>query len=198
VNLAPSPCIAELIGRHRHRRKSGGGLRLHESESLAELRGNEVAQADIVDQHQQPDVARCLLRGDTDRNVAGDDRDLGFEVDAPRLVGQHDVVASALQAVRAALIHQRIGPEFRWHCRSTGTAYQLDVVHIRRAIQPLVSAWQWRHRFCRIERGGIRQSSGIELDRQRHKRRCDAIPIVESGLQRARDFRHGNAVMEIA
>jgi len=49
------------------------------------------------------------------RHVAGDHCDLGLEVDAPRLVGQFDVITRTEHVVGGALVHQRIGPELGRH-----------------------------------------------------------------------------------
>ena len=79
------------------------------------------------------------------RHVVDDDRDLGLEVDAPGLVGHHDRIARAEEGVGAALVHQRIGPEAFRHLGAARLAHQLDVVHVGRAVRPLVGARQRRH-----------------------------------------------------
>ena len=100
---------------------------------------------------------------DAHRHVVGDDRDLGLEIDAPGLVGHRDRIARAEERVGAALVHQRIGPEARRHLRAARLAHQLDVVHVGRAVGPLIGARQGRGAFL-----------GRELARRRAIRRLPA------------------------
>src|SRR5688572_1589803 len=58
VELAVPEAVAELLGGDEDRRQSRGGLRLEEAEALAELAGDEVAQADVVDQPDEQDVGQ--------------------------------------------------------------------------------------------------------------------------------------------
>ena len=117
--------------------KAARGLRLEEPEALPQLRRNEIAQADVVDEHQQSDVAAGVGGLRRHRHVAGDDGDFGLEVDAPGFVGEQDVVARAQHVVGRALVHQRIGPELGRHRRAARAPHELDVVHVRRTIRPL-------------------------------------------------------------
>jgi hypothetical protein len=140
--LAVAPGGAEFVGRHRHRREGRGRLGLQETETLGQFGGNQVAQADIVDQHQQADLLRALLGRCRQRHVAGDHRHLGLEIDAPGFVtGQYRIAGSG-EAVRTALVHQRIGPELGRQLGAARLAHQFDVIDVGRAIGPLVGARQ--------------------------------------------------------
>ena len=59
-----------------------------------------------------------------------------------RLVGQRDRIARGQHAVRAALVHQRVGPEGLGHLGAARLPHQFDVVHIGRAVGPLIGARQ--------------------------------------------------------
>src|SRR3546814_16916129 len=69
-----------------------------------------------------------------------------------------DVAARIEEAVAAALIHQRVGPETRRHFSATRLAYQRDMIDVGRAVRPLIGTRQRRMAACRIE--GLR--FGIE------------------------------------
>ena len=59
-----------------------------------------------------------------------------------------------MKAVRAALIHQRIGPERRRHLRAARLAHQFDMRDVGRAVGPLIGARQRRCAVVRVERRG--------------------------------------------
>ena len=58
----------------------------------------------------------------------------------------------ARKAVRAALIHQGIGPEARGHLGAARLAHELDMVHVGRAVGPLIGARQRRQAGRFVER----------------------------------------------
>src|SRR3546814_6724510 len=90
--------------------------------------------------------------------IVRDDRDRGFKVDAMFFADGDDVAARIEEAVAAALIHQRVGPETRRHFSATRLAYQRDMIDVGRAVRPLIGTRQRRMAACRIE--GLR--FGIE------------------------------------
>ena len=65
MHLAVAPMRAQFVRRHRHRRKRRRRLRLKKTEPLLQFLRNQIAQADVVDQHQQPDMRRAACAGDT-------------------------------------------------------------------------------------------------------------------------------------
>ena len=197
VDLAAVPRVAELVRRHRDRRERGRGLRLVEAETLGELGGNQVAQRPVVREHQQLDVLARLVGTRAHRHVVGDHRDLALEVDAELLARHHDVLAGAEKIVRASLVDERIGPETRRHLRAARLAHQLDVIHVRRAIDPLIRTRQRRH--CAFETKRSRRDSALlerlgRVAQQRHAPR----PVVERLLQRTREMRYGQRARQAA
>ena len=90
-------------------------------------------------------------RRDAARHVAGDDDDLGLEVAAPGLVGERDRVARPQHLVGGALVHERIGPEALRHLGAARLPDQLDMVHIGRAVRPLIGARQRRGGLALVE-----------------------------------------------
>ena len=131
---------------------SSAGIRLRKLTSLTSITSRTCAQ--------------CIAGRASHRHVAGDDGDLGFEVDAVGLVAMHDVGSRAQHAVGGALVHQRIGPELRRHHRAARAAHELDVIDVRRAVDPLVRARQRRHRIARVERPRIGNASRAESHRR--------------------------------
>ena len=143
-DLAAVPGVAQLVRRNGDGRKRTRGLRLEKAEPLAELGRNEAAQRHVVDEHDEPDRGPRGIDIGSHRHVVDDDGDLAFHVDAPGFVGHHDRRARRQEAVGAALVHQRIGPEARRHLRAARLAHQFDMVDVCRAVDPLVSAGQRR------------------------------------------------------
>ena len=99
-------------------------------------------------------AAAASSRDAAHRHVAGDHRDLGLEVDAPGFGRHRDRLARTEERVGAALVHQRIGPERRRHLGAAGSADELDVVHIGRAVGPLIGARQRRGAIVLVEAEG--------------------------------------------
>ena len=56
VKLALRPASAKRVGRDEHWRETRCGFGMEEAEALGQFAGNEVAQADVVGQPDQPDV----------------------------------------------------------------------------------------------------------------------------------------------
>src|SRR3546814_13909821 len=83
--------------------------------------------------------------------IVRDDRDLGFKVDAMFFADGDDVAARIEEAVAAALIHQRVGPETRRHFSAPRLAYQRDMIDVGRAVRPLIGTRQRRMAACLIE-----------------------------------------------
>ena len=148
---------------------------------------DEVAQADVVDQHDEPDRGARLLRRRAHRNVASHYRDLALEVDAPGLVGQRDRVARSEEGIRPALIHQRVGPEALRHLGAARLAHQLDVVDVGRTVDPLVGARQRRHAAGGVEVEMAARAAVVQAVGQFGQLRRDKAPVVERRLQRRRD-----------
>src|SRR3546814_19823112 len=89
--------------------------------------------------------------------IVRDDRDLGFKVDAMFFADGDDVAARIEEAVAAALIHQRVGPETRRHFSATRMAYQRDMIDVGRAVRPLIGTPQGRIAAGTID--GLRRSA---------------------------------------
>ena len=66
---------------------------MQEAETLAELGRDQVAQRDVVDERHEPDRRGGLGPRGPHRHVVGDDRHLGFEIDAPGVVRKSDRLA---------------------------------------------------------------------------------------------------------
>ena len=182
VQAPALPGAAELVGRHRHRAEGRGGLGLQETEALGQLAGDELAQAPVVGQHHQSNRFQRLCRRRTQGHVGGDHRDLGLEVDAPGFIGKGRVLHGAEQVVAATLVHQRVAVEALGHRGAARFAHQLHVVEVRRAVGPLVSAWQGRHALAWVERESVARFAAVERGVQVFKLRRDEVPVVEQSL----------------
>lgn len=90
------------------------------------------------------------------------------------------------KAVRVDLVHQRIGPERRRHIRAARFSDQLDMVYIRRAVDPLIGARERRRAGRLIERLRGKFVAFQRLGSLLKTRRMP-VPIIECGLQRGRD-----------
>ena len=76
----------------------------------------------------------CAAQGKVDSAFCGPWRgycNLAFEVDAPGFVGRQDVVARPQERVRAALVHERIGPEAFGHFGAARLAHEFHVIDVR-------------------------------------------------------------------
>ena len=164
-------------GEKRRRR-----LRLEEAEAFRELGRDQVAEANVVDEDDEADPAERLLARRSHRHVAGDHGDLGFEIDAIGLVRKRDRIARAEEAVGAALVHERIGPEACRHLRAARFSHELDMVHIGRAVRPLIGPGQGRGAIVLMEAEGG-HAAMFELLRQGLQLRSEPLPIVQSRLK---------------
>ncbi|MNI41295.1 hypothetical protein D3C73_955450 [compost metagenome] len=186
VQLAVLPALAQRVRRDEDRRQGAGRLGLDEAETLGQFAGDQVAQAHVVDQADQADRRQGLVAAGAERHVAGDDHDLGLQVAAPGLVLQRDGVARRQEAVGAALIHQRIGPEAFGHLGAAGLTHQFDVVHIGRAVRPLVGAGQGGGGLMLAE-AAARHGFVLQAFGQGAQLGLAALPVVQRRLQRRRD-----------
>ena len=116
----------------------------------------------------------------------GDDRNLGLEIDAVRLVRGRDRIARAEEAIGAALVDQRIGPEGLRHFRAPGFPDEFDMIHISRAVRPLIGAGQGACAIVLVEAERWDRAM-LELFRKVGEARRDALPFVESALQGRHD-----------
>src|SRR5690606_36058576 len=110
--------------------------------TLGQFAGDQVAQADVVDQAHELDVRGGLLRRHRHRHVVGDHHDLGFQVDAVGLVDHPHRVPRAVEAGAGGLVHQGVGIETLWHLGATRTAHAFDVRQVGTAVDELVGAGQ--------------------------------------------------------
>ena len=148
VEAPAVPGLAQFVRGNTDRAKGAGGLGLEEAEALAQLRGYQVAQGNVVDHHQQANPGGGLFRTRPHGDIAGNHRDLALEVDAPGAIGHDNGIAGSEKAVRTALVHQRVGPEALRHLRAASLAHQLHVINVGRAVRPL-------------ERPGQRRGAGL-------------------------------------
>ncbi|ABA48474.1 hypothetical protein BURPS1710b_0601 [Burkholderia pseudomallei 1710b] len=187
MQAAFAPVLAELVGRHGHRRERARRLALEEAEALRELGGNQVAQRHVVHERDEPHRFQRLVGRGAHRHVGRDHRDFRLEIDAPRLRCADDVVARAEEIVAAALVHQRIGPELGRHLGAARAAHELDVVHVRGAVRPLERARQRRHAIGGLERERVARAAVVQCVVQVAQLRRVERPVVEHALQRRRD-----------
>ena len=167
------PChsVAELVGRDGEGRERRRRLGLEEAEALGQLGRHEVAQRDVVGEHHQLDVRGGVVGARALRRVVEDDADLGLEVEAPRRVGEHDVVGGREQHARAALVDERVGAQRLRRLGAARLAHQDHVVQERRAVDPLVGARQRRVERAHVERLRRRRAA---LERARRARAASA------------------------
>jgi hypothetical protein len=187
VELAALPPLAEFRGGNEDGREGRGGLGLEEAEALGEFARDKVAQGDVVDETDEQDVLQSCVSGNAAGHVAGHHHHFGLEVAAPAFVGERDRTARRQHFVGRALVHQGIGPEAFGHLGAACLSDELDVVHISRAVGPLVGARQGRERVPLVEAHHrdrlMGEVGGEQLELRRHAR-----PVVEGGLQRRRDM----------
>ena len=124
---------------------------MEKTEALAQFGGDKSTQGDVIDQHDQQNLLGRLRGGRGHGDVVDDHRDLALKVNAPVFAGQGDVFTRPQEAVRAALIHQRIAPEARRQRRAARAAHQFNVIDIGRTVGPLKGARQRRAAGRRIE-----------------------------------------------
>ncbi len=127
-------------------------------------------------------AAAASSSGRAHRHVAQDHDDLAFEVDPPRLVRHRHRIAGAEEAIGSALVDQRVGPERRRHFGAARLPHQFDVVHVGRAVRPLVGARKRGGAIMLVETEG-RHGAVLQLLGEVLKLRRVALPVVECGLE---------------
>jgi hypothetical protein len=114
--------------------------------------------------------------------------DFSFEVATPRFVYQRNVVAGSQKLVRSTLVHQRIMPKAFGQRRAPRLADQFDMIHIGRAIRPLICTRQGGCGIMFVETFA-RYDGMFEISRQRLQTRRNLVPVVKCSLQCRRDVR---------
>ena len=142
VHFRTPPGIAEFVRRNGDRRKGARRLGLKKSETLGEFAGNQLSQRDVVNDHDQLDMAGRVLRADAHRHIARYDGDFGFEINSPVLARRKDRLMRTDERIGTALVHQRVRPETLRHFGATRLAHEFDMIDVSRAVGPLVGAWQ--------------------------------------------------------
>ena len=136
--------------------KARPGFALEEAEALRELRRDQVAQRHVVGEHHQPDVRAAPRRRYAHRHVVGDHRHLGFEIDAPGLVGERDrdrgrrENSPSRPGTSAGSVQKVAGMP-----SAARPPHQLDVDHIGPAVRPLIGAGQGCGAFCGSKAKGL-------------------------------------------
>ena len=186
MNLAVVPGIAQLVRCCRHRRERCRQLAVDEAGPLGQLGRDQAARRHVVDQHQQLDVVQGAVGRDAHRDVAGDHRNFGLQVEPPIVVAQLDRVLGSDEPIRCALVHQGVGPEPVGQLGPPRFAHQLHVGDVGGAVEPLEGAGQGRRAIGRIKGQPLDLADG-QRPRQRLKRRRQRLPAVEGRLQGRRD-----------
>ena len=179
MQTPPLPGIAQLVQRHRHRAESRGWFALEKAEALGQLIGNQVAQADVVDEHDQANTVQRIFGIRAHGHIAGDDGNLGLKVDTHGRAGHDHIVTGTDEVIAAALVHQRVTVEIGGYLGVARLAHQLHVVDIGRAIGPLVSTWQRRHAAQRVKREGMACLAAVELMRQILQLGSHITPVIQ-------------------
>ena len=152
LDAAAVPGRAQFVWRDGHRRERGRGLAVDEAEVLGDLRRDEIAQRDVVGQHDEADVLSCPVVRRAGRHVAKDDGHLGLEVDAPVFAGGMDGIAGADEVIGVALVHHRVFFRVGRHLGAACLAHQFGVRQVGGGVQPLVGARQGRGALPGLER----------------------------------------------
>ena len=142
VNAAVAPAFAELVGSDGERRERGGRLGVEEAKALGQLGGDEISQRHVVAQTEELDVPLGPGGAGPDGNIVENGADLGFEVEPPRGIAEHDIFRGREQRARAALIDERIGAQGFRRLGAARLANQDDVVEKRAAVDPFIGARQ--------------------------------------------------------
>ena len=124
------PGIAKLVRRDRDGREGARGFRLEKAEPFGKLARDQVAERDVVYQHDKPDQPGRAGLVDPHRHIAGDNGDFGLHVDAPAFIRNPDRRARRQEIVGPALIHQGVGPETLRHFSPACLPDERHMVHI--------------------------------------------------------------------
>lgn len=144
------PGCAQFVRCDCHRRKRCRALAVDKTKTFAQFRRDEIAQRHVVEDHQQADVIRGLVRWRTHRHIVKHYGDLGFEIDAPFLGQGLDRVARPDEIIRIALVHQRVLLEFGRHRRATRLPDKLNMREVGAGIEPLIGARQRRGKQSKV------------------------------------------------
>ena len=160
-SLPSCQALAQLVRRHRHRRERRRRLAVEEAEALGELGRDQIAQRDVVDQHHAAGCARAASAavapiGTSSVTTATSPSRSMPQASSASAMGSR----GAEKGVRAALVHQRIGPEARRHLGAARLAHQLDMVHVGRAVGPLIGARQRRRAAAFRSKSTIGKGAG--------------------------------------
>src|SRR5271157_3182594 len=138
------------------------------------------------------------LPGSSHRNVIGYDCDFPFQIEAETFIAwTMNRIGRSEEYVRAALIHQRINPERNGHLRAPGLSHERDMVHVGRAIDPLVGSRQRCSTGFFAERNCGYKAS-LELFRSRSEGGSDTRPVIERGLHRWRNAAGENRARQVS
>ena len=187
VQPAAVPGLAQFVQRDRDRAERRGRFALQKAEALGQFVRDQVAQAHVIGQHDQPDAVQRALGRCAHGQVGGNHGHLGFEVDAELLRRANHRVARAQEIVAAALVHQRVGVKTGRHFGLARGPHQFHVVDIGRPVGPLVGARQGRQTLARIEREGMARLAIVDGLVQVLQLRRNEVPVVQHLLQAVRD-----------
>ena len=188
------PGVTEFVRGHREGGERGGGFTVEEAEALLQLGRDQRAEGHVVADEDQANVLQRLVLGGALGHVAEDHADLGFEVEAPRWIGQRDGLGRIQEHAAAALVDEGIGLEGGRRLSIAGPSHQANMVEVGGAVDPLVGPGQGRSRHRGVE--GLATAS-----LQRFEGRAQAgftpIPVVEGCLQRRSDGCRGRPAAAI-
>jgi hypothetical protein len=143
MHPALHPVGSQFVGRDRHRAEGAAGLDWKKPKPLASSAGirlrSDTSLTSISRRMAWPHCA--ALAPIFTSPVTRPPRLRGR---CPSLPTGQDRVARADKGVRAALVHQRVGPERLRQLGTARLAHQFDVIDVGRAIGPLVGARQRR------------------------------------------------------
>jgi hypothetical protein len=188
VHAAVAPGVPELVRGHRERREGRRRLRHEKAEAFFQLRGDEPAIRDVVREQHEPDVRFRVDARRTLRRCAEHDRDFALEIQTPVRIRQHQRIPWTEQHAGTALIHERFGTQRLRQLGSSGLSHERDVREIRRAVHPFVRTWQRRGESAWIHGFGV-NFPGVQRGRQAFQSGPRVVPVIQCGLERARDCR---------
>ena len=183
MHLAAAPGVAQLVGRDGDGRACHGRLRLQEAVAADLFVGRQVAQGDVVDQHQQLDVQVRLVRRRPHGHVVRDGGDAGLVIDAPLLVRQDNIVVGAEEIVAGALVHPWCVAQIGGRLDARRLAGTLDLLQVGGAGHAQAAARHGRHAVGGVELEGAMAAAAIDGLVQQVQLGRDETPVVERLLQ---------------